>query len=196
MAYLTVLLAEDDVLTRLDIKEFLISEGHIVCGETGNGLEALEIAKITSPNIALLDIKMPGLDGIEVSSELKGMGIPSVIMTGYYQQGFINRAEKVGVYGYLNKPIREKDIIPALKIAYSRWHEMHELSKEIESYKRKLENQKILDLAKSIFAKDNDVSEFEAHKMILNVSMNQRKPLIQLCEETIKKNIAKQKSTW
>lgn len=196
MAYLTVLLAEDDVLTRMNIKEYLISEGHIVCGETGNGLDALEIAKMTSPNIALLDIKMPGLDGIEVSSELKGMGIPSVIMTGYCQQGFVNRAEKVGVYGYLNKPIREKDIIPALKIAYGRWNEMHQLSKEIEAYKRKLENQKILDLAKCIFARENDVSEFEAHKLILNVSMNQRKPMIKICEEIIKKNIAKQKPTW
>ena len=193
MAYLSVLLAEDEVLTRMDIKEYLTKQGHIVCAETGNGLEAIELAKITNPNIALLDIKMPGLDGIEVSSKLKEMGIPTVLMTGYNQQGFISRAEKVGVYGYLNKPIREQDIIPTMKIAYSRWNEMQKLSKEIETYKKKLENQKILDLAKCIFAREHGTTEFEAHKSIINISMNQRKPVISICEEIIKKNIAKQK---
>jgi response regulator NasT len=193
MNYLSVLLADDEALTRFDIKEYLTSEGHIVCGETGNGLEALELAKITNPNIALLDIRMPGLDGIEVSCRLKEMGIPTVLMTGYNQNGFVNRAEKVGVYGYLIKPIREQDIIPTMKIAYSRWNEMQNLSKEIEAYKLKLENQKVLDLAKSIFAKEHNITEFESHKLILNISMNQRKPMIYICEEIIKKNVAKQK---
>jgi len=191
MSYLSVLLADDEALIRFDIKEYLTSEGHMVCAETGNGLEALELAKITSPNIALLDIRMPGLDGIEVSCKLKEMGIPTVLMTGYNQKGFVNRAEKVGVYGYLIKPIREQDIIPTMKIACSRWNEMQKLSKEIETYKRKLENQKVLDLAKSIFARDHQITEFEAHKRILNISMNQRKPMINICEEIIKKNLAK-----
>lgn len=193
MAYLSVLLADDEVLTRIDIREYLTKEGHIVCAETGNGLEALELAKITSPNIALLDIKMPGLDGIEVSIQLKAMGIPTVLMTAYSQQGFVNRAEKVGVYGYLNKPIREIDIIPAIKIAYSRFHDMQRLSKEIDAYKTKLENQKRVEIAKGIYAKENSLSEYEAHKAILTISMNQRKALISVCDEIIKKNIANQK---
>lgn len=193
MAYLSVLLADDEVLTRIDIREYLTKEGHIVCAETGNGLEALELAKITSPNIALLDIKMPGLDGIEVSIQLKAMGIPTVLMTAYNQQGFVNRAEKVGVYGYLNKPIREIDIIPAMKIAYSRWNDMQKLSKEVDAYRTKLENQKRVEIAKGIYAKENSLSEYEAHKAILTISMNQRKALISVCDEIIKKNIANQK---
>lgn len=191
MAYLSVLLADDDVITRMDIREYLTSQGHIVCAESGNGLEAVALAKITCPNIALLDIKMPGLDGIEVSCQLKSMGIPTVLMTAYNQQGFVNRAEKVGVYGYLNKPIREIDIIPAMKIAYSRWIDMEKLSKEVAAYKTKLENQKILDRAKCIFARQHGISEFEAHKFILNISMNKRRPVINICEEIIKKDIAK-----
>lgn len=193
MAYLSVLLADDEVLTRIDIREYLTKEGHIVCAETGNGLEALELAKITSPNIALLDIKMPGLDGIEVSIQLKAMGIPTVLMTAYNQQGFVNRAEKVGVYGYLNKPIREIDIIPAMKIAYSRWNDMQKLSQEIDAYKTKLENQKRLEIAKGIYGRENSITEYEAHKAILTISMNQRKALISVCDEIIKKNIANQK---
>lgn len=193
MAYLSVLLAEDEVLTRTDIREYLTSQGHIVCAETGNGIDAVELAKITCPNIALLDIKMPGLDGIEVAVQLKAMGIPSVLMTGYNQQAFINRAEKVGVYGYLNKPIREQDILPTMKIAYSRWNDMQKLSKEIDAYKRKIENQKRVDIAKGIYAKLNGITEYEAHKAILSISMNQRKPMIFLCDEIIQKNIAIQK---
>jgi AmiR/NasT family two-component response regulator len=193
MGYLSVLLADDEVLTRMDIREYLTQEGHIVCAETGNGLEAIELAKITSPNIALLDIKMPGLDGIEVAVQLKAMGIPTVLMTGYNQQGFVSRAEKVGVYGYLNKPIREQDIIPTMIIAYSRWNEMQKLSQEIDAYKRKLENQKSVEIAKGIFAKQNGISEYEAHKAILKISMNQSRPMISVCDEIIKKNIANKK---
>jgi two-component system, response regulator PdtaR len=193
MAYLSILLADDEVLTRMDIKEYLTKEGHIVCAETGDGLDAIELAKITSPNVALLDIKMPGLDGIEVAIQLKAMGIPTVLMTGYNQQGFVTRAEKVGVYGYLNKPIREQDIIPTIKIAYSRWNDMQKLSKEIDAYKKKLENQKNVEIAKGIYARDNGISEYDAHKAILSISMNQSKPMIFICEEIIKKSIANQK---
>ena len=130
MSYLSVLLADDEVLTRLDIREHLTKEGHMVCAETGNGLAVLELAKMTNPDIALIDIKMPGMDGIEVANQLKLIGIPTVLMTAYSQPGFINRAEKVGVYGYLNKPIRQQDIVPSLHIAFGRWQEMQSLSKE------------------------------------------------------------------
>lgn len=193
MGYLTVLLADDEVLTRLDIREHLTKEGHIVCAEAGNGMDVLELARLTNPDIALLDIKMPGLDGIEAASQLKLMGIPTVLMTAYYQPAFINRAEKVGVYGYLNKPIRQQDIIPSLHIAYGRWKEIEKLSKEIDLIKKKIECQKKIDRAKGIYAKENGISELEAHNAILRISMRNSKPLYHVCDDIIKKHIANNK---
>ena len=190
MEYLSVLRAEDEVLTRLDMREHLMREGYIVCAEAGNGLEALELARLTNPDIALLDIKMPGLDGIEVANQLKAIGIPTVLMTAYSQPGFINRAEKVGVYGYLNKPIRQQDIIPALHIAYGRWREMQKLSEEIGLIKTKLEYQKKIERAKGIYAKEHGMTQFEAHNAILKISMTSRRPLFNVCDEIIKKHIA------
>jgi response regulator NasT len=190
MGYLSVLLADDEVLTRLDMREHITKEGHIVCAEAGNGLEVLELAKLTNPNIALLDIKMPGMDGIEVASQLKAMGIPTVLMTAYYQPGFINRAEKVGVYGYLNKPIKQQDIIPALQIAYGRWNDMMKLSKEVDTYKKKIENQKRIDKAKGIYAMSHGITEYEAHRALLKISMNNSRPMLYICDEIIKKHIA------
>jgi len=193
MGYLSVLLADDEALTRLDIREHLTKEGHIVCAETGNGLAVLELAKLTNPDIALLDIKMPGLDGIEVANQLKLMGIPTVLMTAYYQPAFINRAEKVGVYGYLNKPIRQQDIIPSLHIAYGRWKEMQKLSKEIDLIKKKMEYQKKIEKAKGIYALEHGITEFEAHNAILKISMGHSKPLFHVCDDIIKKHIANNK---
>lgn len=193
MGYLTVLLADDEVLTRLDIREHLTKEGHIVCAEAGNGMDVLELARLTNPDIALLDIKMPGLDGIEAASQLKLMGIPTVLMTAYYQPAFINRAEKVGVYGYLNKPIRQQDIIPSLHIAYGRWKEIEKLSKEIDLIKKKIECQKKIERAKGIYAKENGISELEAHNTILKISMRNSKPLYRVCDDIIKKHIANNK---
>lgn len=194
MGYLSVLLADDEALTRLDIREHLVQEGHIVCAEAGNGLDALKLAKLTNPDIALLDIKMPGLDGIEVASQLKLLGIPTVLMTAYYQPNFINRAEKVGVYGYLNKPIRQQDIVPSLHIAYGRWKEMQKLSKEIDLIKKKMEYQKKIARAKGIYAQEHGITEFEAHSAILKISMGHSKPLFIVCDDIIKKHIANKKT--
>lgn len=190
MNYLSVLLADDEDLTRLDIKEHLKEKGLIVCAETWNGIDVLKLAQMTNPDIALLDIKMPGMDGIEVAKQLRDIGIPTVLMTAYHKPGFINRAEKVGVYGYLNKPLKEQDIIPALQIAYSRWNEMLKLSQEVDLYKKKIGDLKCIDRAKSIYAKERGITEYEAHGEILRISMNSSKPLVQICREIIEKYIA------
>jgi response regulator NasT len=187
MGYLSVLLADDEVLTRMDMREHLTKEGHIVCAEAGNGLEVLELAKLTNPDIALLDIKMPGMDGIEVANQLKLMGIPTVLMTAYYQAGLINRAEKVGVFGYLNKPIRQQDILPALHIAYGRWKELQKLSSEIDTVKKKLAYQKKIERAKAIHAKNHGITEYEAHNAILKLSMTTRESLFSVCDEIIRR---------
>jgi len=193
MGYLSVLLADDEELTRLDIKEHLRENGYIVCAETGNGIEVLELARMTNPDIALLDIRMPGMDGIEVAKQLRSIGIPTVLMTAYNKPGFINRAEKVGVYGYLNKPLKEQDVIPALQIAYGRWNEMLKLSKEVDLYKRKIEDFKCIDRAKSIYARERGISEYDAHGEILRISMNSGEPLVRICKEIIRKYIAQEK---
>lgn len=190
MSYLSILIAEDEALTRLDIKEFLTKEGHMIAAETGNGLEILNLAKLSNPDIALLDIKIPGIDGIEAAAQLRQIGIPSVLMTAYDQIGFITRAENVGVFGYINKPIRQKDVIVALQIAYRRWKDMQKLAQELDTYKLKLQHQKKLSVAKGLYALQKGISEYEAHKEILRIAMDCRVTLPQLCDDIIdKKNI-------
>lgn len=185
MSYLSILLADDEALTRLDIKEFLVKEGHIIAAETGNGLEILKLAKLTNPDIALLDIKIPGLDGIEAASQLRQIGIPTVLMTAYDQSGFINRAEKVGVFGYINKPIRQRDVLVALQIAYRSWKDMQKLAQEVDAYKAKLSDQKKLSKAKGMYAVYRGISEYDAHGEILRMAMERRVTLTSICEEII-----------
>lgn len=187
MSYLSILLADDEALTRLDIKEFLVKEGHIVAAETGNGLEILKLAKLTKPDIALLDIKIPGLDGIEAASQLRQIGIPSVLMTAYDQIGFLSRAEKVGVYGYINKPIRQRDVLVALQIAYRSWKEMQRLTQEVDAYKNKLLDQKKISKAKGIYASIVGISEYDAHREILKIAMDKRISITDICDEIIAK---------
>lgn len=187
MSYLSVLLADDEALTRLDIKEFLMKEGHIIAAETGNGQEILRLATLTKPDIALLDIKMPGLDGIEAASQLRKIGIPSVLMTAYDQSGFLSRAQNVGVYGYINKPIRQKDVLVALQIAYRSWKEMQRLAQELDTYKNKLQDQKKISKAKGVYARDKGISEYDAHREILKIAMDKRISIIDICEEIIDK---------
>ncbi len=178
MNKLSILVAEDEVLTRLDIKEMIEEAGHIVCGEASNGSVAIEMAKEKNPDLAIIDIMMPGLQGLEVAKMLNVMNIPVIILTAYSQQKYINRAEKVAVFGYLIKPIKEQDLLPAIQIAYGRWKEMQNIKTELENVNNKLQAQKIISRAKALLACYNGISEFDAHQKLMQEAMNQRVPIL------------------
>lgn len=171
---LSILIADDEQLTLMDIKEMLQSEGYIICGEASSGNEAINLAKKLSPDLAILDVNMPDPDGIEVAKMLYSMNIPVLLLTAYSQPNYINRAEKVHVYAYVVKPFTERELLPAIKIAYARWKEMQQLRQELMDTKTQLENQKVIAHARNILASRQKVTVQEAHHLLIQQAMSQR----------------------
>ena len=185
MSSLSILIADDEALTRLDIKEMLQGAGHIVCGEANNGEKAVELAKALAPDLAVLDVMMPGLDGLEAAKILHSMNIPVLLLTAYSQPKFINRAEKVSVYGYLVKPITERDLLPAMQIAYARWREMQDVRAKLENTQLELQSQKIIARARAILAKRDGVSSYEAHQLLIHQAMDLRITVVKLANRIV-----------
>ncbi|MHB8170100.1 MAG: ANTAR domain-containing response regulator [Thermincolia bacterium] len=186
MKSLSILIAEDQSLTRMDLKEMLETAGHLVCANTNNGLKAVELAKQLNPDLALLDIKMPGMDGLDVAKVMHSLNIPVIILTAYSQPNFINRAEKVHVANYLVKPITERDLLPAVQITYAQWKEMQSVREQLQNVQNTLESQKIIAHARLWLAKEDNISEYEAHVKLIKTAMNRRITLIELANELLK----------
>lgn len=185
MSVLSILIADDEALTRLDIKEMLQGAGHIVCGEANNGAKAVELAKSLAPDLAILDVMMPGLDGLDVANIFHSLNIPVLLLTAYSQPNYINRAEKVRVYGYLVKPITERDLLPAIQIAYARWKEMQEVRAKLENTQLELQSQKLIARARSILATREGVSPSEAHQLLIHQAMDLRITVVKLATQII-----------
>ena len=185
MKSLAILVAEDEALTRLDIRGMLERAGHVICGECGNGRKAVELARQLSPDLALLDIMMPELDGIETAKILHGMNIPAVMLTAYSQPHIINRAENVHVCGYLVKPVSEQNLQATLRIAHARWREMQHVRRELAETREQLEQQKVIARAKTILVGKNRLSEQAAHQQMIREAMDLRIPLVELARRLI-----------
>ncbi len=188
MKRLSILIAEDQSLTRMDLKEMLETAGHFVCADTNNGQKAVELARQLNPDLALVDIKMPGMDGLEVAQAMHSLNIPVIILTAYSQQNFINRAEKVHVFNYLVKPVSERDLLPAVQITFSRWKEMQEIRDKLQNARNSLEMQKIIAHARSWLAREKGVSEYDAHNWLVKTAMDRRITVAQLATQIIKKS--------
>ena len=185
MKSLAILVAEDETLTRLDIRGMLERAGHVICGECGNGRKAVELARQLSPDLALLDIMMPELDGIETAKILHGMNIPAVMLTAYSQPHIINRAENVHVCGYLVKPVSEQNLHATIRIAHARWREMQHVRRELAETREQLEQQKVIARAKTILVGKNHLSEQAAHQQMIREAMDLRIPLVELARRLI-----------
>ena len=185
MKSLAILVAEDEVLTRSDIRGMLERAGHVVCGECGNGREAVELARQLSPDLALLDIMMPGLDGIETAKILHGMNIPSVMLTAYSQPHIMNRAENVHVCGYLVKPVSEQNLQATIRIAHARWQEMQHVRRELAETREQLEQQKIISRAKTMLVGRRHLTEQAAHQQMIREAMTLRIPLAELARRLV-----------
>jgi response regulator NasT len=185
MMKLSFLIAEDEALTRKDIKGILERAGYAVCGECGNGLKALELAKAVKPDMAILDIKMPGMDGIEVARVFHGLDIPVLLVTAYSQTNLITRAENVYVCGYLVKPISEQSLLAAVRIGYARWQDARRVSEELSATKDELRQQKYIARAKAILMDRDQLSAQEAHQLLTRESMRRRLPLAEMAKEII-----------
>ena len=184
-----MIIADDESLVRVDLREALTELGYLVVGEVGDGQSAVNMARELDPDVVVMDIKMPGLDGIEAARVLTQERIaPVVLLTAYSQKDLIDRAKEAGVVGYLVKPFRETDLSPAIELALARFAEFRSLQEEVGNLTEALETRKKVERAKGILMEKQGMSESEAFRKIQKMSMNTRKPMKEVAEAIILAN--------
>ncbi len=172
---LRVLVAEDEALIRLDLAEMLGEAGHAVVGQAGEGQEAVDLASEVRPDVVIMDIKMPGLDGVSAAEQIATRGIAPVIMlTAFSDRDLVERARDAGVMAYVVKPFTAADVLPVVDIARSRWAEWQRLESEVADLNERFETRKRLDRAKGLLMKQLDLSESEAFRWIQKAAMDRR----------------------
>ena len=173
-----VLLAEDEALIRLDLREMLEEEGFEVCGETGDGASAVTLATELRPGLVILDVKMPTLDGISAAEQIVAARIaPVVILTAFSQRDLVARAREAGVMAYLVKPFQKKDLLPTIEMAISRFAEMVALEREVHDLTGRLEVRTLVDRAKGVLQSAHGLSEPAAFRWIQRTSMDTRQSM-------------------
>jgi len=181
-----VIIADDESVIRTDLREMLTSLGYLVVGDVGDGQSAVNLARELKPDVVIMDIKMPNMDGIEAAGLLTQEKIaPVLLLTAYSQRDLVDRAKEAGVVGYLVKPFREQEIVPAVDIALARFAEFRELEKEVGDLKETLETRKVVDRAKGVLMDSQHLTEAEAFRKIQKMSMNTRKPMKEIAEAII-----------
>jgi AmiR/NasT family two-component response regulator len=183
---LRILVAEDETIIRLDLKETLERAGHEVCAEARDGEEAVELARSERPDLAVLDVKMPRLDGIEAARRiLAERPIPIVMLTAYGQDELVARAVEAGVFGYLVKPFRETDLLPAMQTARARHAELEALRGEAESLADALATRKVVERAKGLLMRREGLSEQDAFTRLQRASQVSGRPMKVVAEALI-----------
>ena len=170
-----VVIAEDEAIIRLDLKEILEEEGYEVVGETGRGDEAVDLVRQHDPDLAILDIRMPGMDGLSAAREIAGNRRSAVlILTAYSQRNLIEEARDAGALAYLIKPFQRSELIPAIEVALGRFREMKSLESEVKGLEEQLETRKVVDRAKGMLMDQHGMSENDAFSFIQKTAMQQR----------------------
>lgn len=181
-----VIIADDESVIRADLREMLTNLNYLVIGEAGDGESAVNMARQLKPSVVIMDIKMPDMDGIEAASILTKEKIaPVLLLTAYAQRDLVDRAKEAGVVGYLVKPFREQEIVPAIEIALARFGEFRELEKEVGDLNETLETRKLVDRAKGILMDTQGLTEQEAFRKIQKMSMNSRKPMKEIAQAIV-----------
>ena len=170
-----VVIAEDEAIIRLDLKETLEEEGYEVVGETGRGDKAVDLVRELRPDLAILDIKMPGMDGIEAARLITKDRICGVlVLTAFSQREVIEQARDAGALAYLVKPFQKTDLVPAIEVAIARFREMQALNGEVDALEEQLETRKSIDRAKGILIDQCSMTESDAYVFIQRGAMNHR----------------------
>ncbi len=186
MEHTRVIIAEDESIVRMDLREMLTNLGYLVIGEVGDGRSAVNLARELRPDIVIMDIKMPDLDGIEAAKILTEERIaPVLLLTAYSQHDLVERAKEAGVVGYIVKPFRESDLAPAIEVALARFKEFQALEQEVEDLKEALETRKLVDRAKGLLMDTQGLTEAEAFRRIQKMSMDTRRPMKEIAEAII-----------
>jgi len=181
-----VVIAEDEAIIRLDLKETLEEEGYEVVGETGRGDEAVELVKEKQPDLAILDVKMPGMDGLTAAGQITAdKGAAVLILTAFSQRDLIEKARDAGALAYLVKPFQKSELIPAVEVALGRFQEMKALADENLSLADQLETRKVVDRAKGKLMDNHDMSEADAFRFLQKTAMDTRNTLKQVAQDVI-----------
>ena len=181
-----VLVAEDEALIRLDLVEMLREEGYQVVGEAGDGEEAVRLAGELRPDLVILDVKMPKMDGIEAASVIaKDRIAPVVILTAFSQRDLVERARDAGAMAYLVKPFAKRDLVPAVELAMSRFSELQALENEVASLTDRLETRKVIERAKGLLMSDQNMTEPEAFRWIQRTAMDRRTTMKAVAEAVV-----------
>ncbi len=181
-----VLIAEDEALIRLDLREMLQEEGYEVVGEAGDGEMAVALATKLRPDLVILDVKMPKMDGIEAGAKIAKERIaPVVILTAFSQRDLVERAREAGAMAYVVKPFQKKDLLPTIEMAMSRFTEIVSLEAEVEDLQGRLEARKIIERAKGVLQTEHKMTEPDAFRWIQRTSMNQRRTMRAVAEAVL-----------
>lgn len=181
-----VLVAEDEAIIRLDLIEMLTEEGFEVCGEAGNGQEAIDLARTTQPDLVILDVKMPVLDGLAAAEAISTERIaPVVMLTAFSQRELVERASEAGAMAYLVKPFQKKDLLPTIEMAVSRFSQILALEAEVTDLHQRIETRKIVDRAKGVLQTEHKLTEPEAFRWIQKRSMDLRLTMREVAESVL-----------
>lgn len=186
-----IVIAEDEALIRLDLKEMLEEEGYVVVGEAGDGATALKLVEELRPDLAILDVKMPVLDGLSAAEQIHAAHLAPVLMlTAFSQRELVDRARDAGAMAYIVKPFSKSDLVPAIEMAVSRYTEMRTLEEEIADLTQRLETRKLVDRAKSVLQTKFGLTEPAAFRWIQKTSMDRRMTMKAVAEAVIEEGAA------
>jgi len=186
MSKTRIVIADDESIIRMDLKEMLTNLGYLVVGEAGDGQSAINLAREMKPDLVIMDIKMPGLDGIGAAKVLTEERIaPVLFLTAFSQKELVEGAKEAGVVAYLVKPFRESELVPAIEVALARFSELKVLEQQVGDLKDALETRKLVDRAKGLLMDTQGLTEAEAFRKIQKMSMNTRKPMKEIAEAIV-----------
>jgi AmiR/NasT family two-component response regulator len=180
---LRLVIADDESLIRMNLKETLVGLGYLVVGEAGDGVSVVNLARELRPDLVIMDIKMPKLDGIQAAKVLTEDKIaPVLLLTAYSDRELVDRAREAGVVNYIVKPFRDAELLPAIEIAMARYAEFQEIDKKIGDLQETLETRKLVERAKGVLMDTQGLKEQEAFRKIQQLSMNTRKSMREIAQ--------------
>ncbi len=183
MSQIRLIIADDESIIRMNLKETLVGLGYLVIGEAGDGVSVINLARELRPDLVLMDIKMPKLDGIQAAKVLTQEKIaPVLLLTAYSDRDLVDRAKEAGVVNYIVKPFRDAELLPAIEIALARYQEFLEMDNEIRDLKETLDTRKLVERAKGVLMDTQGLKEAEAFRKIQQLSMNTRKPMKEIAQ--------------
>lgn len=186
MRALRIVIADNESIIRMDLKEILEEAGHEVVGEATDGVKAIDLTRKFRPDLVIMDIKMPEMDGIAAAKVISNDKIaPVLLLTAFSQKEIVDKAKDSGVLAYLVKPVKESNLFPAMEIAMSRFEEIIQLEHELDDVKNSLEMRKLLDRAKGILMDAYSLNESEAYRRIQQYSMAKRKTIKEVAQAII-----------